>query len=450
MDNPNPNAGAGGGGGSGSGSDPQQQQQQHAMSRAEYSRNVRAAIEEKRQQALHNRQRFEPIVHEQLQRLLRDYQPPLYARLRGFGREQTLALAESTVSSLAAANRRAFSDAETQALAEHFVDSIHTMLVWKWAMTGLAAYMTYRGRNTWRFPFLRPKMNGRLLPSPVTGGPLVKVMWHSARFVAYYGAIWVLGEPIFQGANFMRYRAAMEQDPRLAAMLRDGKARAQEVFDQVSHGQAGGGGVPSDRYGSSGDQYGGGGGDQYGNSGEQYGEQWNSESQPQRPTASIPARAQSAWTQYRSPETQSQQPQPSAPQQDSWDSFSDVDDASPVAPTAQGQQDASANYGGGSAWDRVRQQAQYQPKRGPQQQQQQQQQQPQQSWQAPQGTGGWASEDDASPQRGSRDSYSFSNADEERALAKSQAQREFDQLLERERRGTDQEQGSSSSWGRRR
>lgn len=426
MDNPNPNPNAGG-----RGSDPQ-----HTMSRAEYSRNVRAAIEEKRQQALHNRQRFEPIVHEQLQRLFSDYEPPLYARLRGFGRDQTLALAESTVSSLAAANSRAFSDTETQALTEHFVDSIHTMLIWKWAMTGLAAYMTYRGRNTWRFPFLRPKMDGRM--NPVTGGPHVKVMWHSARFVAYYGVIWLLGEPIFQGANFMRYRAAMEQDPRLASMLRDGKARAQEIYDQGSHGQVA---TPGDRYGSSGDQYGN-SGDQYGGSGEQYGDQWRSESQPQRPAGSIPAQAQSAWTQYRSPE--SQQSQQSSPQQDSWDSFSDVDDASPVAPSTQGQQDASAQYGGGSAWDRVRQQAQYQPRRGSQQQQQQ----PQQSWQAPQATGGWASEDDASPQRGPRDSYSFSNADEERAVAKGQAQREFDQLLERERRGTDQEQGSS--WGRRR
>lgn len=385
------------------GNDPQ------TMSRAEYARSVRAAIDEKRQRALQNRQQFEPIVREQIQRLFQDYESPFYARLRGFGRTQTLALAESTVSSLAAANGRRFSDTETQALTEHFVSSIHTMLVWKWTMTGLAVYMTYRGRKTWRFPFFKPKMDGRL--NPVTGGPQVKIMWHSARFAAYYGAIWVFGEPVFQGANFMRYRAAMEQDPRLTALMRDGKARAQEIYDQATPGS------------------------QHGASGDQDGDAWRSESQQDRPTqqdmsdtSSIPAQAQSGWNTYR----QSQPSQPPPPR-DSWDGPSDdIDDASPVSSAGQPQ----GNYSG-SAWDRVRQQSQYQPRRTPQQ--------GQQTWESPQSTSGWGStDDDASPQyRGPRDNYSFSGADAEKDLAKSQAQKDFDEMLDRERRGADEKQ---SSW----
>ncbi|POR34456.1 Uncharacterized protein TPAR_05381 [Tolypocladium paradoxum] len=382
------------------GTDPQ------TMTRAEYARNVRAAIDEKRQRALQTRQQFEPIVREQLQRLFQDYEAPFYARMRGFGRTQTLALAESTVSSLAAANGRGFSDTETQALTEHFVSSIHTMLVWKWVMTGLAAYMTYRGRNTWRFPFFKPKMDGRL--NPVTGGPQVKIMWHSARFAAYYGAIWVFGEPVFQGANFMRYRAAMERDPRLTALMRDGKARAQEIYDQATPG--------SPQGASSG----------------QDGDEWRSESQQQDmdDASSIPAQTQSGWNRYRQP-----RPSQPPPPRGSWDGPSDdIDDASPVSPA--GQQSNPANYSG-SAWDRVRQQSQYQPR--------QTRPRGQQTWEAPQSTSGWGStEDDASPQyRGPRDNYSFSGADEEKALAKSQAQKDFDEMLDRERRGADQER---SSW----
>ncbi|PNY25453.1 Uncharacterized protein TCAP_04606 [Tolypocladium capitatum] len=378
------------------------------MSRAEYARNVKAAIDEKRQRALQNRQQFEPIVREQIQRLFQDYEAPFYARARGFGRTQTLALAESTISSLAAANGRRFSDTETQALTEHFVSSIHTMLVWKWTMTGLAVYMTYRGRSTWRFPFFKPKMDGRL--NPVTGSPQVKFMWHSARFAAYYGAIWMFGEPVFQGANFMRYRAAMEQDPRLTTLMRDGKARAQEISDQA---------IP---------------GSQHGSSSSQDGDAWRSESEHDRPAQqdmdgaiSIPAQAKPGWNMYRQP-----QPSKAPPSRDSWNVPSGgFDDASPVS--SAGQQSSPANYSG-SAWDRVRQQSQYQPR--------QTSQQGQQTWEAPQSTSGWGStDDDASPQY--RDGYSFSSADEEKALAKSQAQKDFDEMLDRERRGVDQER---SSW----
>ncbi|TFB00293.1 hypothetical protein CCMA1212_007893 [Trichoderma ghanense] len=376
----------------------------NTMSRADYIRTARAAMEERRQRAVHNRQQFHDQIHEQIHRLFKDYEAPLHARLRGFGRAQTLALAETTVLSLAAVNNRPFADSETQALTEHFLSSVHNLLAWKWAMTGFAAYLTYRGRKTWRFPFFTPEFTRF---SPINGSPGLKFMWHSARFAAYYTTIWVLGEPLFQGANFMRQRAAMEQDPRLRSLLHDGKAQGATLF----------GGNQEHR--------------------EQINDAWESEAQhegasqyrePEQQSQSAPG--QSSWASYRNPTASSSQTsQPSDP----WDApvADDFDDASPIAPSARSTSDSSS----GSAWDRIRQQAQFQPPS----------QQGRQTWEKPQSGGGWGSEADSSVPVGSRDSsYSFSRADEEKNLAKEQAQREFDRLLERERAGAESER---RPWG---
>ncbi|EHK49854.1 uncharacterized protein TrAtP1_007702 [Trichoderma atroviride] len=408
MDSPGNNAGSGGDGAN------KTPDYKH-MSRSEYMQKARAAIEERRQLAMTNRKQFEPQIHEQIQRLFQTYEAPFYAQLRGFGKAQTLALAESTVLSLAAVNNRAFEDQETQALTEHFLSSVHNLLAWKWAMTGFAGYMAYRGRKTWRFPFFNPEFKRF---SPIGGSPGLKFMWHSARFAAYYGTLWVLGEPVFQGANFMRQRREMEADPRLRALLHDGGAQGATLL----------GGNPEareqirDEWESAA---------QYENTNQQYRDAESEQKAPAAPT-------QSAWTSYRSPATPSAQPQPQQQQSDAWDSSftDDFDDASPVAPAARNRSDAS-NNSSGSAWDRIRQQAQYQPS-----------QQNRKTWEKPQSGGGWGSEAESGAQyQGSapRESYSFSSADEEKNLAKGQAQQEFDRLLEREREGQGQER---SSWSR--
>ncbi|KAH6608575.1 hypothetical protein Trco_001921 [Trichoderma cornu-damae] len=411
MDDPGSNSGGGGGdgGGDGGGRNPGLK----SMSRSEYIRNARAAMEERRQRAVTNRQQFEPHIHEQIQRLFQDYEAPFYARLRGFGKAQTLALAESTVLSLAAVNNRAFEDSETRALTEHFLSSVHNLLAWKWAMTGFAAYMTYRGRKTWRFPFFTPEFKRF---SPIGGSPSIKLMWHGARFAAYYGTLWVLGEPVFQGANFMRQRSEMERDPRLRSLLHDGKSQGATLL----------GGSPEAR--------------------EQIHDAWESAAQQEQESAgqyrepeqkSQSAPTQSSWASYRNPTP----PPPRPPQRsDSWDAplTDDFDDASPVAPSSSRDSSGASSSNSGSAWDRIRQQAQYQPPA----------QQGRKTWEKPQSGGGWGSETDSSAQyqgQGSRDGYSYSSAEEDRSLAKEQAQREFDRLLERERGGADQER---NSWSR--
>lgn len=407
MDNPGNNAG----GGDGANKNPDYKH----MSRSEYMQKARAAIEERRQLAMTNRKQFEPQIHEQIQRLFQNYEAPFYAQLRGFGKAQTLALAESTVLSLAAVNNRAFEDQETQALTEHFLSSVHNLLAWKWAMTGFAGYMAYRGRKTWRFPFFNPEFKRF---SPIGGSPGLKFMWHSARFAAYYGTLWVLGEPVFQGANFMRQRREMEADPRLRALLHDGGAQGATLL----------GGNPeareqiSDAWESAA---------QYENTNQQY-----RDPEPEQKAQAAPT--QSSWTSYRTPATSSSQQQQQQQRSDAWDSSftDDFDDASPVAPAARNSSDAS-NNSSGSAWDRIRQQAQYQPS-----------QQGRKTWEKPQSGGGWESEAESGAQyqgAAPRESYSFSSADEEKSLAKGQAQQEFDRLLEREREGQGQER---SSWSR--
>lgn len=130
--------------------------------------------------------------------------------------------------------------------------------------------------------------------------------------------------------------------------------------------------------------------------------------------------------------------------QDSDDGF---DDASPTG--GRGMEDTGA--GAGSAWDRVRQGSSSQPAgtRGsswPTQQGQQPTRPAQSAWQR----GGdvsrhreHASQRKSEDEASSEDSFSFSKTDEERQLAREEAQREFDARVERERSGGDFSSDSS-------
>lgn len=385
------------------------------MSRAEYSRNVRAAMEERRHKAMIKRQQYQPQIHDQIQRIFSEYEAPFYARMRGFGRTQTLALAESTVLGLAAGTDRRLSDTETQALTEHFLSSIHNMLAWKWIMTGLAGYMTYRGRQTMRFPFFRPVATGGGRFNPVTGGPQVRIMWHTARFASYYAATWLLGEPVFQGVNFFRQSYSINRDPRLAPLLRDGRGQAGEALGEAQDSS-------SQHYDDSWEP-------------ETQQQDYSSQSDENRPSVSeaVQAQTQQAWNSYRQSEASQQ------PASKGWDVADVMDDASPVVPSAQSQNEGSRIYGG-SAWDRIRQQTYSTPSQG--------RSRDQKTRERAQGNaGGWSSTDEASPQyRGVEDNSFSTTTDGEEATARRQAQSEFDGLLERERKGADQERGSWGKW----
>ena len=128
------------------------------------------------------------------------------------------------------------------------------------------------------------------------------------------------------------------------------------------------------------------------------------------------------------------------------------DDASPQAGTENTRQRPA-----GSAWERLRSEAaanQQSPRqqnpnqrRGQTWMQSQSQSQAQSQSQRQGRTAGWGSVQ-KEQQEGATlgDSFAFSTSDEERQLAKSEAQRDFDQRLERERRGGDFNERGGKRW----
>lgn len=137
--------------------------------------------------------------------------------------------------------------------------------------------------------------------------------------------------------------------------------------------------------------------------------------------------------QMRSHETR-QRPDPrSSPTENTPSSF-DMNKAAPQQPQNAQQASGSSSAGGGSAWERLRQQAG----------------QNSGSRQSPAGSGS-AVRTKGEQREGSTtgDSFSFSESDEERQLARSEAQREFDARMDREREGRDFDDEGSRG-GRRR
>ncbi|KAG6311168.1 hypothetical protein E4U44_004600 [Claviceps purpurea] len=361
------------------------------------------------------RRNYRHQLHEQIQRLYSSYDAPFYARLRGFTRTHTLELAEGAVQAVTNGADRALSDTETGALMDHLLVGVHASIGWKYVTACIAGAMAYRGRKTMRFPFMNVIVVGGRL-DPTTGGTPVRVMWHAARFAAYYGLTVFIGTPLFHAVNFVRQSNAMTQDKRLRPLLEevrvkavgntenrglfDGQQQQQQQQQQIQRQQQ----QQQQVYSSQSDD--------------------NYQSSPQ----TIRAQTQQAWSSpSRQPEA-SREPEEPVPAM-GWDAASDIDDASPIAPSAQSQ--SGSTYG--SAWERLRQQ---------------QYQNPPTQERAPDFDDGWATDDEASPRyRGNSRTSAFSTTtDSEEAKARSKAQREFDEMLESDRRGGDVER---RSWGRR-
>ncbi|KAG5980100.1 hypothetical protein E4U55_004395 [Claviceps digitariae] len=395
------------------------------MTRSEYARRVQAAMDERRR----SRQSYQPQIHEQIERLFSEYEAPFYSRLRGVGRAKNLSAAERTVSAVAAKVNRSLSDTEVQAVTEHRLSQAHSVMLWKWTMTGLAGYKTYIGRRTMRFPFINVIFMGA--PSPLTSGPRARIIWHGARFMAYYGLYWLLVEPVFKGINEICFAYLCTGDPRLSSTLRENENLGGSVFAGAA--QSGLGQQYLQEYSYAQKPTG---------SQQQEQQQFYSSSQSgqnyQSTSQAVRAQTQQAWDSSRRQSEPSQQLASTG-----WDSTDDMDDASPVALSARSQPDSSPTYSG-SAWERIRQQN----RTGTQSQYGAQTQKTWQGSAQSNTSGAWPTDDEASPQYGGdKDKYSFSTtSDGEDATARRQVQKEFDDLVEREREGAGQERGS---WARR-
>jgi hypothetical protein len=256
------------------------------------------------------------------------------------------------------------------------------------AVYGTAGYMVYRGRSTFRFPFYTPKPASfnpsffPLLSSPFIKGQAAVWAWHALRFGAYaFVNHYVVGALVMSFA----------QTSYVVSILRD--ERLKQVREAMMK--------PRDR-------------------GRQQPERGAPAPPPPPPIADTtsPAEPTASYQAYGQT-TQPPQPPQRPPQwtqrapepQDTLDDDdpSLFDDASPVAPSQRQQPQrrpagSPPSPGEGSAWDRVRQRAK-----------------------AEEGTT-WEPKQKTEP-------YTFASADQEKAYAKAQAQKEFDAMLERERRG---------------
>ena len=106
---------------------------------------------------------------------------------------------------------------------------------------------------------------------------------------------------------------------------------------------------------------------------------------------------------------------------------SDFDDASPTG--GSGAMDGG-DGGGGSVWERIRQQSASEPSGS--------------STGSGRGTrGGWQKQEESST---AGDSFSFSSSEEEKNYAKDEAQKEFDERVEKERRGGDFSDSGGRRW----
>ncbi|RSM14615.1 hypothetical protein CEP52_001237 [Fusarium oligoseptatum] len=366
------------------------------------------SMEEWRQQALAHRDQYQPRVQDQINRLFHEYSPPFYVSLIGYKRDWNLLVATSRVSGFASTLGRELEDQEVKAIAEYTLNNIHNNAAAKYITVGLAAYMTYRGRHTWQFPFYKPKLGGRFNPNEATSifsnkkirGRYPRFTWHTLRFTAYAAVTMLMVEPVFRTVNFIRVESAMAQDSRLEQFTKDASKRVEQVMANPTSA-----GVPFKK------------------TPKEEGS-WSNED-TDRSDRSDQSRYNIPWVGRQLPAQQTQKTQQESQSDHDWDVLDD-DDASPVAATARNQPVSSVS---GSAWDRIRQQSQ--------QPQPQTQQEPR-GWGQKSESQSWGSSNNSS------ESYSFSNSDEEKPLAKEQAQQEFDKLVERERRGVDEDK-----WGRR-
>lgn len=324
---------------------------------------------------------------------------PFWSRLAGQTREDYHTKVAAKIMSSSASIGRELSQGEKDALAYHF-GKVYVTLSYG---TPLAAVMTVgflqRTNKTYGFPFYTPKppnFNPDKFPG-LPGGSTSRFVWHLTRGLTWYAASKVVAGVLISSYGISVYAARLRADPRLEAYRQDITRRASQSASGIQRpGMVPG--FPEHRQQQL----------------PSYGGNPASPSTPSPPSWAIPDRSAqestSAW-----PGVQSSRPKP--PEVASDVESSVFDDVSPVAPLE--QQEAASEQPtqqGGSAWERLRNQAQASRSH----------------------TTAWAKKrDDEMTSRGAQQgtSYSYSSADQENAYSKEQAQKEFDDMLEEERRG---------------
>ena len=327
----------------------------------------------------------------------------------------------------------------------------------------LAAGAAYRSRSNFRFPFYTPKDQTRFdsFPSktlPMLKGSGAKLCWHlAARFPAYLiGAYWTFS-PLFNAIGGVTSLLLLRQDSRSAGGIkettekltqkererqaslqtrvgqseRDSPRRyPQQVLDPITKDDP----QEEPRYSDMDENQ------RAFQTSEQLSQAYPSNEPERRPRdqlqiASTPSSSSPGPNRNRRPESAYSSSEPAF-----------HDDSSPSG--AQVLKPTGSYQESGSAWDRVRSTSVGSDQASPWDSDQATKPQYQKKAQQRSYWGRSGRSQDENETTG--DSFSFSKSTEEKELAKEQAQREFDSMVEAERRGQDGNKGGGSgvSWNR--
>jgi hypothetical protein len=261
-----------------------------------------------------------------------------------------------------------------------------------------------RGRSSFRFPFYSPRpasFNPLFFPSammPILRGNMAPRAWHVTRFLTYGILAEVCFGPLVGSYAVSVYLASLLRDPHLASLR-------QEMLPEAERKRRGLASASQEGQNSNQQQYGG---------------EMPTENEASQPLAKSTQQssATSPWWSKQRPSQSPQVQQPVNDVQDDTDSLFDDDDASPVAASQRRQLPTS----GGSSWDKIRNQAKTETNVKPQQASQS-------------SNRSWAQIRGNASDTSKNSDYTYSQADEDRSYAKEQAQKEFDAMLERERKG---------------
>ena len=387
-----------------------------------------------------------PFVHDQIARVTADYDAPYWMSLPLYSREAVkqrhVEHFENQILTLCAGAGRTMNDTEAKATTRILATAEVDMRMNRLSSMALALIFTFRGRKTFRFPFFTPAFKNRLL-NPKAGGRVGELAWHATRFLAYSGVVWFVCEPLSAAWIIRSVTAKLRAEPILADFNAERRRHAQQgtFLDGADRNNT------STDFGDPGGQQNG-----YGNS--------DYQTEQNQQTAS-----KTDWSSYYQQSYSS--PEPPAQQRSSnWDSSPTdntfEDDASPVTPSykRRGQTSSSSSYssGSGSAWDRIRQQS-----KGPgsssssgNEQEAQWGATPQtpSSWDSgskqnstwgSESTSKWGNPKSSSNEWGSAgNQQQFGKKDQAKTDSKDRAQRDFDRMLDKERKaGEDGTEGNS-------
>ena len=336
----------------------------------------------------------------QITSALGDEEYGLFYRIMGIDKKKVLAKASGLAATIAGINDRSLEQPQVDAVVENMRDNVQSTVMLQATLdAGIVLSTIPRWKNV--PPFLRRR--GRL-----------SLAWPVILIVAYGIPVQLLLQPPAISVVSMRSAELLRQDSRFQGWDLDMTKGVSRIAQQ--QGQHTGSGAESSR-GFSREQS-----PWAQASSSAWGSGSQSQTQDQGTNDSWSKQPAATWD--STPQSQKQEQTPS----DSWDSADSYDDASPIAPSHKAAQGESS----GSAWDRIRQQAEGQSKQTPSRPQ----------WSPPASQSrdsGWGEDQDrGTGYQGSKESYTYSSADFEKSTAKEQAQREFDQLLDRERHGVDQ------------